>query len=275
MGTKLNLTANDRRVNADIEALKALGRGTVEMRRKASGGAYSKGEDRKDLLDFLLEYNEKNKEEALTDDEIIDTFTTLFLAGMDTTGHLLNMAVYYLIKYPHYLTRIQEEVAANGVDLDNISIDVLNKLKFLDAFLKEVLRWGTPGMRLFPREATTTHQLGDLKILKGTVVNVEVNAIGFNPLYFDQPYEFRPERFLEEKDEKKTRNPFAYIPFSAGSRNCIGKYLAMIEAKSILLSFVKRFSFKFTNPDYKLRMTLRFLYEPAEPIQLDLQPLAK
>eukprot|EP01017_Pseudomicrothorax_dubius_P015683 TRINITY_DN1796_c0_g2_i1.p1 TRINITY_DN1796_c0_g2~~TRINITY_DN1796_c0_g2_i1.p1 ORF type:complete len:370 (-),score=63.81 TRINITY_DN1796_c0_g2_i1:85-1194(-) len=95
-----NLTANDRRVNGQTKALKDLARKTIEKRRKEAEGAYSKGEDRKDLLDFILNYNAKNKDDPLSDEEIIDTFITVFLAGMDTTSHLLGLAVYYLWKYP-------------------------------------------------------------------------------------------------------------------------------------------------------------------------------
>eukprot|EP01017_Pseudomicrothorax_dubius_P001833 TRINITY_DN0_c6735_g1_i1.p1 TRINITY_DN0_c6735_g1~~TRINITY_DN0_c6735_g1_i1.p1 ORF type:complete len:120 (-),score=18.18 TRINITY_DN0_c6735_g1_i1:50-409(-) len=113
-----------------------------------------------------------------------------------------------------------------------------------------------------------------ITILKGTKVNVALNTIGFNELYFDQPYEFRPERFLNDNEDKSPKLPFAYIPFSAGPRHCIGKYLAMIEAKSILLTFLNTFSFKMTNPDYKLRMGYRFLYEPIDPVEIDLTPVA-
>eukprot|EP01017_Pseudomicrothorax_dubius_P026026 TRINITY_DN2870_c0_g1_i2.p1 TRINITY_DN2870_c0_g1~~TRINITY_DN2870_c0_g1_i2.p1 ORF type:complete len:279 (+),score=74.17 TRINITY_DN2870_c0_g1_i2:61-837(+) len=245
-----------------------------EDRRKKASGAYMKDEDRKDLLDYIFNYNEKNKEEPLTDDEIVDTFITLFLAGMDTTGHLLGLSIYYLCKHPEFVARIMNEATINGINFDKIVIDDLNSLKFLDAFLKEVLRWGTPTIQTVPRIAKQTHQLGDLTILKGTDVHVPMNAIGFNELYFDQPFEFRPERFLQEKEDKWSKLPFAYIPFSAGPRHCIGKYLAMIEAKTILLTFLKKFSFKLTNPDYKLTMGIRFLYEPVDPVEVNLISLA-
>eukprot|EP01017_Pseudomicrothorax_dubius_P028102 TRINITY_DN3319_c0_g1_i2.p1 TRINITY_DN3319_c0_g1~~TRINITY_DN3319_c0_g1_i2.p1 ORF type:complete len:513 (-),score=110.17 TRINITY_DN3319_c0_g1_i2:50-1588(-) len=269
-----NLTANDRKVNGHSAALKELGRKTIENRKKEESKAYSKDEGRKDLLDFILNYNEKNKDNQLSNDEIIDTFITLFLAGMDTTGHLLGLSIYYLWKYPEYVARIMDEATRNGINFDNITIDDLNSLKFLEAFLKEVLRLGTPTIQIMPRKAIETHQLADITILKGTIVSVGVNAIGFNELYFDQPYEFRPERFLNEKEDKWSKLPFAYIPFSAGPRHCIGKYLAMIEAKSILLMFLKKFSFKMTNPDYTLKMGMRFLYEPLDPVEVDLIPLA-
>eukprot|EP01017_Pseudomicrothorax_dubius_P038627 TRINITY_DN5821_c0_g1_i4.p1 TRINITY_DN5821_c0_g1~~TRINITY_DN5821_c0_g1_i4.p1 ORF type:complete len:176 (-),score=32.97 TRINITY_DN5821_c0_g1_i4:64-591(-) len=169
--------------------------------------------------------------------------------------------------------RIMEEASKNNFNFDHITIDSLGSLKLLDAFLKEVLRWGTPAVQLLPREAKVTHMLGDIKVLKGTIVNVAVHGIGFSELHFNQPYEFQPERFMEGQNEKLSRSPFAFIPFSAGPRHCIGKYLATIEAKSILLTFLKRFSFKMTNPDYKLRMGIRFLYEPIDPVKIDLVQL--
>eukprot|EP01017_Pseudomicrothorax_dubius_P044997 TRINITY_DN7700_c0_g2_i5.p1 TRINITY_DN7700_c0_g2~~TRINITY_DN7700_c0_g2_i5.p1 ORF type:complete len:491 (+),score=122.44 TRINITY_DN7700_c0_g2_i5:66-1538(+) len=266
-----NLTANDRLVTRDLEALRSLAREVINQRRKESNSAYSKGEDRSDLLDFILQHNEKNKEDQLTDAEIIDQFIILFIAGMDTTGHLLGLSIYYLWKHPEYLDKIMNEAKANGINFSSISIDSLAPLKLLDAFLKEVLRFGTPTLYQLPRRAKETHKLGELTILKGTMVTAALNTIGFNELYFDQPFEFRPERFLDEgRSEKKNKYPFAYIPFSAGARNCIGKYLALIEAKTILLTFLNRYSFKFSNPDFKLKMGRRFLYEPADPILIDL-----
>eukprot|EP01017_Pseudomicrothorax_dubius_P042126 TRINITY_DN6831_c0_g4_i2.p1 TRINITY_DN6831_c0_g4~~TRINITY_DN6831_c0_g4_i2.p1 ORF type:complete len:209 (-),score=35.01 TRINITY_DN6831_c0_g4_i2:42-668(-) len=195
---------------------------------------------------------------------------TVFVAGMDTTGHMLAYAVYILVRFPEHAVKIMNEATANGINFDCIRIDELTPLKFLDAFLKEVLRFCTPTLSMLIRRAEKTHKLGDLTILKGTTVNVNFNAIGFNELYFDQPYEFRPERFLEENAAKRSKYPYSYIPFSAGARNCIGKYLAFIEAKTILLTFLKRYSFKFSDPNYKLTFTRRFLYEPADPIRLDL-----
>eukprot|EP01017_Pseudomicrothorax_dubius_P008127 TRINITY_DN12648_c0_g1_i1.p1 TRINITY_DN12648_c0_g1~~TRINITY_DN12648_c0_g1_i1.p1 ORF type:complete len:514 (+),score=105.55 TRINITY_DN12648_c0_g1_i1:140-1681(+) len=268
---KYNLTANDRLVSRQTDALRALAWEVINKRRSEKNSAYIKGEERKHLLDFILDHNEKNKEEQLSDNDIIDEFVTLFIAGMDTTGHLLGLSTYYLLKHPEYVERIMNEAKENGINFDAITIDSLAPLKQLDAFIKEVLRFGTPTLYLLLRRAKVTHELGDLTILKGTMVTVGLNTIGFNELYFDQPYEFRPERFLNsDGSEKKNKYPFAYIPFSAGARNCIGKYLALIEAKSILLTFLKRYSFKFSDPNYKLRMGRRFLYEPVDPIRLDL-----
>eukprot|EP01017_Pseudomicrothorax_dubius_P012562 TRINITY_DN15265_c0_g1_i1.p1 TRINITY_DN15265_c0_g1~~TRINITY_DN15265_c0_g1_i1.p1 ORF type:complete len:117 (-),score=23.98 TRINITY_DN15265_c0_g1_i1:35-385(-) len=98
---------------------------------------------------------------------------------MDTTGHLLGYVVYILSKQPEYLTRIKNEAIANGINFDRITIDDLASLKYLDAFLKEALRFCSPAPYLFPRMATATHKLGDITILKGTIVNVGSNIIGF------------------------------------------------------------------------------------------------
>eukprot|EP01017_Pseudomicrothorax_dubius_P030115 TRINITY_DN3722_c0_g1_i3.p1 TRINITY_DN3722_c0_g1~~TRINITY_DN3722_c0_g1_i3.p1 ORF type:complete len:431 (+),score=76.41 TRINITY_DN3722_c0_g1_i3:320-1612(+) len=267
---KLNLTQNDRRVSRETEELRVIAREVINQRRHEQQTAYTKDEARKDFLDFLLEHNSRNPEDQLSDAEIIDNMITLFTGGMDTTAHLLTTSMYYLLKYPETAAKIMNEAKSNGINFDHITIDGLASLKYLDAFLKEVLRNSAPILSLLPRRAKTTHKLGDLTILKGTIVNVSFNVAGFNETFYDQPYEFRPERFLEENVQRKTRYPYSFLYFSAGARNCIGKYLAFIEAKTILLTFLKRYSFKFSNPDYKLKFGIRFLYEPVDPILLDL-----
>eukprot|EP01017_Pseudomicrothorax_dubius_P039700 TRINITY_DN611_c0_g1_i1.p1 TRINITY_DN611_c0_g1~~TRINITY_DN611_c0_g1_i1.p1 ORF type:complete len:273 (-),score=60.24 TRINITY_DN611_c0_g1_i1:126-944(-) len=267
---KLNLTANDRRVNRDTEIIRKIAREVITQRRTEQKLAYIKDEDRKDLLDFILEHNKNNPEDKLSDEEIIDNFTTFFIGGLDSTAQFVSYALYVLSKHPEYLTRIMNEATANGVNFDNIKIDDLGSLKFLDSFLKETLRYYTPVPNMVPRRATNTHNLGDLTILKGTVVGIAVNSIAYNEKYFPQPYEFRPERFIEDISEQKTRYPFTYLIFSAGARNCIGKHLAFLEAKTIILLFIKRYSFKLSDPDYKLKLGIRFNYVPVEPVHFDL-----
>lgn len=71
-------------------------------------------------------------------------------------------------------------------------------------------------------------------------MTIAVAAVSRNALYFDDPLEFKPERFLDEQTMEK-RNAFAYIPFSAGPRNCIGQKFAMYEMKCIILKILRNF----------------------------------
>ena len=127
--------------------------------------------NRKDLLQALLEMQETSTDEAFTTVEIIDEFITFFLAGMDTTGHTLGMIMYYLSIYPEHLVRIKEEVDNYIIDEKAIDQSRLNKMVYTTAFIKETLRVATPVPFLFHRTALEDHKLGPLFIKKETIVN--------------------------------------------------------------------------------------------------------
>eukprot|EP01017_Pseudomicrothorax_dubius_P025910 TRINITY_DN2845_c0_g1_i5.p1 TRINITY_DN2845_c0_g1~~TRINITY_DN2845_c0_g1_i5.p1 ORF type:complete len:261 (-),score=56.53 TRINITY_DN2845_c0_g1_i5:35-769(-) len=227
------------------------------------------GTQRKDCLDFILKHNEKNPREAFSDDEIIDNCLTFFIGGMDTTSRVITFSIYYLLEYPSIKDRIVSEFQNLGVPVSKLTTEDIGKLKYLDAFLKEVLRVGTPTIDTMPRSAKSTHNLCDLKVLKGTVVKVGLNAVGFRESDFPQAFEFKPERWLDE-EECSRRNPFAYIPFSAGSGHCIGKYIAAIEAKLVILHLLNNFKVSLSDKDYEMKKALRFVYEPVSYTHLTL-----
>lgn len=232
----------------------------------------------KDFLFLLLSLQkdddsttEDNNDQSLTDQEILHEFVTFFVAGMDTTGHMLTMAAYYY----HQNTQIQANVLKEARELvkSEVTSDSLNKCEVLHAFLKETLRLAGPAPVLFDRKATKDHQIGDIFVPKGTLVNCSFIANNLNPELYHNPQEFNYNRWIREHEdfaEKVTKNPFIFTPFSAGSRNCIGQHLAMIEGKIIFSLLISEYEFKIPE-DYSLKMRSRFLYEPLEPLYIDIQ----
>mmetsp|Transcript_20086 Transcript_20086/g.28299 ORF Transcript_20086/g.28299 Transcript_20086/m.28299 type:complete len:111 (-) Transcript_20086:31-363(-) len=110
-----------------------------------------------------------------------------------------------------------------------------------------------------------------MAIPKGTTVLGMFLANHFNPKYFREPEQFNPSRWLpENQTDDLKKNVHAYIPFSSGPRNCIGQHMALVEARVILGIFMKTFDYKITE-GYKLRMSVGFLYEPMEPLTLELK----
>jgi len=226
-----------------------------------------KPKERKDMLDHLFESVEACPEEdTLTEKDIVDEFITFFLAGMDTTGHLVAMATYFLTQHPEHLPALRKEVDNIYKDGENLTPEILQKMEFMTAVLKESLRHATPASNLFPRVATQDHQLLDVTIKKGTVMNVEFMALNFSEQNFENPHAFDPYRFIKKPT---LEDPFAFIPFSAGSRNCIGQHLAMIEGRIILSEFLKRYDFSLRD-GYEMKMTIKFLYEPKHELQMNL-----
>jgi len=224
--------------------------------------------DKKDLLGLLLENQNQESAYALNDEEIIDEFVSFFLAGMDTTGHLLTMISYNLALHPQYLETLREEVSRlyEGKNVDEITINDLNGMEFMGLVIKETLRYNSPVPSTLPREAIDNHMLGDLKILKGTAVSPAWVQNSVNSKHFENPEKYNPYRWV---NEAKNIDPFIFTPFSAGPHNCIGQHLAQIETRIILSEFLSRFDYKISE-GYIHKMTFRFLYEPVDPLPFNL-----
>lgn len=137
------------------------------------------------------------------------------------------------------------------------------KLKYLECCIKESLRL-YPAVPNFKRIITEDFELGGYKIPANTTISMHIYALHRNEEFFPDPLTYRPERFMPE--ESGGRHPFAYVPFSAGARNCIGNpinYLqhlcveqlplfifsgqrfAMLEEKVIMSSLLRRFRFSY------------------------------
>ena len=222
-----------------------------------------------DMLGLLLDTQTSlSKEEAYSDEDIINEFITFFAAGMDTTGHLIAMTLYLLDNHRQYLDRIKKEIQDAYHKEEDISQESLNQMDFTHAVLKETMRFYTPAPGTFSRTAMADHKLLDLEIKKGMSVRPNPLYNYFNPKYFEHPEKFLPERWL---DKSSVLDSFVYIPFSAGPRNCIGQHLSIMESKIILAEFLDRFEFEVPK-DYKLRMTMGFLYEPTDKLVMKLTP---
>jgi len=223
-----------------------------------------------DLLWVLLEQQKTAKpEERFTDEDIINEFITFFIAGMDTTGHLVAMSLYLLNRDPNSLEKLQDEIDRIYNQTDPVTIEALNQMDFMQGVLKEALRLYSPAPIIFPRLAQVDHTIGDLKIKKGSSVRPTSLFNCSNPKYFEEPEKFKPERWLNKKEQDL--DSYVYIPFSAGARNCIGQHLALMEAKIIVSEFIKMFKFEMSSKDYELVMGFNFLYGPKNKIEMDLQ----
>jgi len=222
-----------------------------------------------DMLGLLIETQKKlNKEEAFSDEDIVNEFITFFVAGMDTTGHSISMALYELNKHPEYYAKVRKEVDEIYNREEPVTPNIIHEMQFTHVFLKEVLRLYPPSAGLIPRIALVDHTLDGIEIKKGALIKPSFMYIHFNPKYYSEPLRFYPERWL---DKSVLQEPFSYLPFAAGPRNCIGQHFAMIESKIILAEFLKKFNFELSE-DYKLRMTIGFLHEPLDPLVMKLTP---
>ena len=238
--------------------------GGLINQRKASGN------QKDDLMGLLIKtQQDPDPANVLSDQDIIDEFFTFVAAGMDTTGHLFTMALYSLTLHPEYLEELKQErdLYYNSEKVDS---DSLRKMDQLGAFIKECLRMYSPVPAPMPMEATKTHKLGEYTIKEGTAIRPDYFFNNFNERYFADPYKFNPKRWFET--DVLALDPYVHIPFSSGSRNCIGQHLAIIEAKIMLSEFLNRFDFMNPVQPYNPKLLMRMLYEPVPEFLINLTP---
>jgi len=270
--SKHNLLPSHRKMNKNSENLRVVFK---EMIKEAEENP--KRED--NLLSTYLNYihSLNTEDEKLTHDEIVGEFLGIFAAGTDTTSHLLSSAIYFLSKHPEVFVKLKEEIDKEFKELSKVDINTINRMDYTTAVLKETLRLGGPVAGLFDRSAVKDDDLCGLKIRKGDLIVIIPNLCFTDERFFRQATEFIPERWLhseEFKQEGYKNEPYSYIPFSAGPRNCVGQHLAMIEAKIVLSLFIKTFKFKFS-PDFKFDLVEKFVYETHEPMLIELYPISE
>lgn len=250
----------------------------IHQRMKIIDEEAVKNLPRKNLLHIIAEERKKygnDSGKTFSNDELIDEFVIFFIAGKDTTSILISMALYELTRNLEWLQKLAKE-ADELFSNREITTELVNSKENLTAFLKETLRYYPPAPTVLIRYAKTDIKLRDLQVKKDTPIVSAFIANHFNEKYFNNPLEFNPSRWLESNktDEGWKKEPFAYLPFSSGMRNCIGQHLAMLEARVTIALIVKHYSISIES-GYKLDMSLGegfILQLPEKPIPFILTP---
>eukprot|EP00795_Rhopilema_esculentum_P008283 gene8283-14241_t len=189
------------------------------------------------FLDLLLDCHERGEIDVEGLREEVDTF---MFEGHDTTASGIFWSLYLLGRHPEVLKKVQEEVDRVWSNQGSKSfLDMSKDLEYLTCVIKESLRLFPP-VPLFARDTQDPVDLGDGLVLPaGSTFGIAAFLLHRNPDFWDHPDDFIPERFLVENSIK--RHPFAYVPFSAGPRNCIGQKFALLEEKIVLSNFLRHY----------------------------------
>lgn len=264
-------TATNQRLRPALRALDHIVERLIatKRRRLAAGGGPQAGH--RDLLTILMLARDAETGEAMSDAQLRDEVMTLLIAGHETTANALSWLWYLLDRHPDEQERLRAElVAATGGRPP--TVEDLPQLPRMKAAFQETLRLYPP-VWMFDRRALGPDALGDTKVAKGDLVIFCPYAIHRLPELWHDPDAFRPERFDAGREEQK--NKFAYLPFSAGPRTCIGNSFAMIESQIIMGTLLSRFRARLADPAPIMpqpRVTLR----TSRPVELRLEhaPLA-
>ncbi|XP_022104398.1 cytochrome P450 4F22-like isoform X2 [Acanthaster planci] len=219
-------------------------RDIIQKRKNALKEEAAKGQTRHrkyiDFLDILLCAKDSDGQ-GLTDQEIYDEVDTFMFEGHDTTASGLSWFLYDMARLPEFQQKCQEEIDDLLVDRedDRLEWDDLSSMPYLTKCLKESLRVHSPVPKIM-RTLTRPLTFPDGRTLpKGTTITIVISDLHNNPHVWDDPETFDPERFSPER--AKNIPPFAYVPFAAGPRNCIGQHFAMNELKIISATVLHNF----------------------------------
>uniref|UniRef100_A0A5F4VTL8 Cytochrome P450 family 4 subfamily F member 2 n=1 Tax=Callithrix jacchus TaxID=9483 RepID=A0A5F4VTL8_CALJA len=186
-----------------------------------------------DFIDVLLLSKDEDGKE-LSDEDIRAEADTFMFEGHDTTASGLSWVLYHLAKHPEYQERCRQEVQEllKGREPKEIEWDDLAVLPFLTMCVKESLRLHPP-VPVISRRVTQDVVVPDGRVIpKGVICLISVFGTHHNPAVWPDPEVYNPFRF--DPENIKERSPLAFIPFSAGPRNCIGQAFAMAEMKVVL-----------------------------------------
>ncbi|NWH56921.1 CP4V2 protein, partial [Geococcyx californianus] len=223
---------------------------------------------RKAFLDMLLSVtdDEGNKLSYRDIREEVDTF---MFEGHDTTAAAMNWVLYLLGHNPEAQKKVHRELdEVFGNTERPVTMDDLKKLRYLECVVKEALRL-FPSVPLFARTLREDCCISGFQIPEGTDVLVITYALHRDPEIFPDPEEFKPERFFPENC--KGRHPYAYVPFSAGPRNCIGQRFAQMEEKAILALILRRFWVDSCQKPEELGITGELILRPNNGIWIKLK----
>lgn len=219
-------TARNRADRASIRALDIAIQELLERRQRRAPG------DAQDVLGTLLE---AQRTEQLPARVVRDQLATLYFAGHETTAKLLTWAALQVAANPAVARALAQELALLPVDPTHEQLDAL---PLLDQVICETLRLHPPAW-VFDRMPAADLELGGVRIKAGTTLYLSPWVMHRDPRWFERPDRFEPERFTPGWETRIDRH--AYFPFGVGARHCIGRALALMQAKAVLAALFRNF----------------------------------
>ncbi|XP_026333440.1 cytochrome P450 4C1-like [Hyposmocoma kahamanoa] len=217
------------------------------------------------LLDLLLEVESKGE---INLEGIREEVNTFMFEGHDTTATALTFGLMLIADHNEVQEQIYEECQRIFGDSDRIaSMADLAEMKYLEAVLKETLRL-YPSVPYMGRETTEDFMMGDIFVKRGSGIGIHSYDLHRREDLFPEPEKFKPERFLNDE----SRHPYAYIPFSAGPRNCIGQRFAMQEMKCVLSEICRNFKLEPKQKGWRPQLVLNLVLRSIDPIYVKFVP---
>ncbi|KAG5340415.1 CP9E2 protein, partial [Acromyrmex heyeri] len=207
---------------------------------------------RPDMIQLMLNNINCNRGKEgiqLDVDDIVAQAYAFYFAGSETSSSVMSFITYQIVANPNIQVKLRQEIDELLNELnENVTYEAINKLKYLNAVIKEALRLFSQSV--IERVCEKAYKLPpalpgekSFTINKGMVIWIPLYAIHHDEKYYDNPEEFRPERFLNNDQDNNYRSSF-YFPFGLGSRMCIGSRFSLLMIKVVLFHLLARCELK-------------------------------
>ncbi|XP_050440094.1 cytochrome P450 4C1-like [Adelges cooleyi] len=190
------------------------------------------------LIEILLA-----NEHQVTHKEMKDELITIISAGHETTAKVNSLIIFMLAHHQDVQQNVYQETNSIFSDGDfnrSPTYEDLQKMEYLERVIKETMRL-YPAIPFVHRQVQNEMMIGKYLIPADTIITIPIYCLHLNPKYYKDPDQFNPDNFLP--DVCRSRHPFAYIPFSGGTRNCIGMKYAMLQMKTAISTLVRSYRF--------------------------------
>ena len=228
----------------------------------------ARSEDRGDLLSMLIAARDTEDDRSgMSDEQLRDEVVTIFLAGYETVANAMTWTWYLLSQNAEVEQRFHREIdLALGGKLPTLAD--IPRLNYVERVLAE-------SMRLFPpvwamgREAAEDMSVGPFRVRKGTMLYVSQYLIPRDARYCPDPQRFDPDRFLPENSAARPR--FAYFPFGAGNRQCIGEAFAWMEGTLLLATLAQKWRLRLV-PGHPVDVQPKITLRPKFGMKMTVEP---
>ncbi|KAF9478020.1 cytochrome P450 [Pholiota conissans] len=206
--------------------------------------------DSRTLMANILKYDEQSSD-PMDEEQIVSQMRTVISAGYETVSAIVAWMLYEIASHPDFQVELREEICSIP---DHSFEDLNNNLPLLDAALKETLRLH-PAILENHHEAGKTISIplanaipdtGDTQLIipKGTLIVIPVNVMQTDPDFWGKDADsFRPRRWLEDRKGDLVKGQ-ELLAFSVGPRSCIGRTFATMEIKTLMVTLLRKFSFR-------------------------------
>lgn len=200
-----------------------------------------------DVLTRLIESTSQETDPRVAEKRMRDELITLLLAGHETTASTIGWTLYLCDRHPDVWAKMHEEAVAVLGDRQP-GYEDLHHFRYISMVLNEVMRLYPP-VWILTRLAVGEDEVGGYHVPAGSDVLICPYTLHRHPDYWDRPDEFDPSRF--DPDLTTSRPRYAYIPFGAGPRFCVGNHLGIMEATFVVAMLAR--DLRLTQiPDHKV-----------------------